>query len=160
MPESCHSESTWKFKNRMFFSIEGKEVFLFSLKSTFCSVVQSCLTLGNPMDCSTPGFPVLHHLPEFVQTHVGWVGDAIQPSSPLPSPSPPFFFLIVILNIFFLCLGNPLSLYCLGFLNLFQSVGDDGPSRARSRGFHWGLGRLWSLVFFFFLTEYEKCSLK
>ena len=67
MPESCHSESTWKFKNRMFFSIEGKEVFLFSLKSTFCSVVQSCLTLGNPMDCSTPGFPVLHHLPEFVE---------------------------------------------------------------------------------------------
>ena len=89
MPESCHSESTWKFKNRMFFSIEGKEVFLFSLKSTFCSVVQSCLTLGNPMDCSTPGFPVLHHLPEFVETQVHWVGDAIQPSGPLSPPSPP-----------------------------------------------------------------------
>ena len=41
------------------------------------------------MDCSTPGFPVLHYLPEFAQTHVHWVGDAIQPSHPLSSPSPP-----------------------------------------------------------------------
>ena len=39
----------------------------------WCSVAKSCLTLGNPMDCSTPGFPVLHHLPEFAQTHVHWV---------------------------------------------------------------------------------------
>ena len=89
MPESCHSESTWKFKNRMFFSIEGKEVFLFSLKSTFCSVVQSCSTLCDPMDCSTPGFPVLHHLPEFAETQVHWASDAIQPSGPLSPPSPP-----------------------------------------------------------------------
>ena len=43
------------------------------------------------MDCSTPGFPVLHHLPEFGQTHVHRVGDAIQPSHPLSSPSPPAF---------------------------------------------------------------------
>ena len=43
------------------------------------------------MDCSTPGFPVLHHLPEFTQAHVHWVGDAIQPSHPLSSPSPPAF---------------------------------------------------------------------
>ena len=42
----------------------------------------------NSMDCSTPGFPVLHHLPEFAQTHVHWVSDTIQPSHPLPSPSP------------------------------------------------------------------------
>ena len=42
------------------------------------------------MDCSTPGFPVLHHLPELVQTHVHWVSDAIQPSHPLSSPSPAF----------------------------------------------------------------------
>ena len=41
------------------------------------------------MDCSTPGFPILHHLPEFAQTHVHWVGDAIPPSHPLLSPSPP-----------------------------------------------------------------------
>ena len=45
-----------------------------------CPVTQSCPTLGNSMDCSTTGFPVLHHLPELAQTHVHWVGDAIQPS--------------------------------------------------------------------------------
>ena len=54
-----------------------------------CSVTQSCLTLRDPMYSSTPGFPVLHHLPELVQTHVHWVGYAIQPSHPLSSPSPP-----------------------------------------------------------------------
>ena len=55
----------------------------------FSSVTQSCLTLCNPMDCSKPGFPVLHHLPELAQIHVHWDGDAIQPSHPLSSPSPP-----------------------------------------------------------------------
>ena len=54
--------------------------------SCCCSVAQSCLTLCDPMDCSMPGFPVLHHLTELVQTHVHWVGDAIQPSHPLPTP--------------------------------------------------------------------------
>ena len=49
------------------------------------SVTQSCPTLCNPMDCSTPGFPVQHHLPEFAQTPVHWVGEAIQPSCPLSS---------------------------------------------------------------------------
>ena len=53
------------------------------------SVAQSCLTLCNPMDCSTPGFPVHHQLLVFTQTHVHWVGDAIKPSHPLLSPSPP-----------------------------------------------------------------------
>ena len=48
-----------------------------------CSVAQSCLTLCNPMDCSTPDFPVLHYLPEFAHTHVHWISDAIQPSHPL-----------------------------------------------------------------------------
>ena len=52
------------------------------------SVTQLCPTLYKPMDCSTSGFPVLHHLPEFAQTDVHWVGDAIQPSHPLLSPSP------------------------------------------------------------------------
>ena len=54
------------------------------------SVTKSCLTLWDPMDCSTPGppYPVLHHLPEHAQTHVHWVNDAIQPSHPLPPPSP------------------------------------------------------------------------
>ena len=54
----------------------------------FSSVPQSCLTLCDPMNCSMPGLPVHHQLPEFTQTHVCWVGDAIQPSHPLSSPSP------------------------------------------------------------------------
>ena len=53
------------------------------------SVTQSCLTLCDPMDCSTPDFSVHHQLPEFTQTHVHGVGDAIQPPHPLLSPSPP-----------------------------------------------------------------------
>ena len=57
----------------------------------FSSVAQSCLTLCDPMDCSMPGLPVHHQLPEFIQTHVHWVGDAIQPFHPLSSPSPPTF---------------------------------------------------------------------
>ena len=56
----------------------------------FCSVTQSCLTLCDPMDYSTPGFPVHHQLPELTQTHVHWISDAIQPSHPLSSPSPAF----------------------------------------------------------------------
>ena len=55
------------------------------------SVVQSCLILCNPMDCSAPGFPVYHQLPELAQTHVRQVSDAVQPSHPLSSPSPPAF---------------------------------------------------------------------
>ena len=55
----------------------------------FSSVTQSCLTLCNPMNRSTPGLPVHHQLLEFTQIHVRWVGDAIQPSHPLLSPSPP-----------------------------------------------------------------------
>ena len=57
----------------------------------FSSVTQSCLTLCDPMDRSTPSLAVHHQLPEFTQTHVHWVGDAIQPSHPLSSPSPPAF---------------------------------------------------------------------
>ena len=53
------------------------------------SVAQSCPTLCNPMDCSTPGLPVHHQLPEFTQTHVHQLSAAIQPSQPLSSPSPP-----------------------------------------------------------------------
>ena len=55
----------------------------------FSSVAQSCLTLCDLMNRSTPGLPVHHQLPEFTQTHVHWVGDAIQPSHPLSSPYPP-----------------------------------------------------------------------
>ena len=53
------------------------------------SSAQPCLTLCNPMNRSTPGLPVHHQLPESTQTHVHWVSDAIQPSHPLSSPSPP-----------------------------------------------------------------------
>ena len=55
----------------------------------FSSVAQSCPTLCDPMNCSTPGLPVHHQLPEFTQTHVHQVSNAIQPSHPLLSPSPP-----------------------------------------------------------------------
>ena len=57
--------------------------------TSVASVAQSCLTLCDPMDCSTPDFPVHHQLLEFTQTHIHRVGDAIQPSHPLSSPSPP-----------------------------------------------------------------------
>ena len=62
----------------------GKPCFYFQ----FSSVAQSCPTLCDPMNCSTPGLPVHHQLPEFTQTHVHQVSDAIQPSHPLSSPSP------------------------------------------------------------------------
>ena len=63
----------------------------FSVQVQFSSVAQSCPTLCNSMDCSAPGFPVHHQLPEPTQTHVHHVGNAIQPSHPLSSPSPPTF---------------------------------------------------------------------
>ena len=62
----------------------------FTLQDQFSSVTQSRPTLCNPMDCSMPGFPVHYQLPEFTQTHVHQVGDAIPPSHPLSSPSPAF----------------------------------------------------------------------
>ena len=61
----------------------------FSLFLQFSSVAQSCPTLCDPMNRSMPGLPVHHQLPEFTQTHVHWVRDAIQPSHPLSSPIPP-----------------------------------------------------------------------
>ena len=57
----------------------------------FSSVAQPCPTLCDPMDCSTPGFPVHHQLPELAQTHIHRVSDAIQPFHPLASASPPAF---------------------------------------------------------------------
>ena len=68
----------WEFK-----SLRQSEVIQFS------SVIQSCPTLCDPMNCSTPGLPVHHELPEFTQTHAHRVGDAIQSSHPLSSHSPP-----------------------------------------------------------------------
>ena len=77
------------FKTKQNFKID----FIFSVLQhlnllQFSSVAQSCLTLCDPMDRSTPGLPVHHQLPEFTQTHVHRVSDAIQPSHPLSSPSP------------------------------------------------------------------------
>ena len=72
----------WKFWNRFY---------IFSNRFIFSSVTQSCPTVCSLMDCSTPGIPVHHQLPEFTQTHVHWVGDTIQSSQPLSSPSPPTF---------------------------------------------------------------------
>ena len=64
------------------------------LYTQFSSVAQSCPTLCNPMDCIMPGLPVhlmVYQLPEFIQTHVHWVSDAIQPPRHLSAPSPPAF---------------------------------------------------------------------
>ena len=58
-----------------------------SVPGIWCSVTQLCLTLCDPLDCSTPGFSVLHYLPEFAQTHVHCISNAIQPSHPLLPPS-------------------------------------------------------------------------
>ena len=69
------------YKYRLLFSVQ------------FSSVAQLCPTLCDPMNCSMPGLPVHHQLPEFAQAHVHQVADAIQPSNPLLSPSPPAFSL-------------------------------------------------------------------
>ena len=75
------------------FSVFQKQFFLYyyivNSSVQFSSVAQSCPTLCDPMNRSTPGLPVHHQLPEFTQTHVHQVSDAIQPSHPLSSPSPP-----------------------------------------------------------------------
>ena len=79
----------------LFFLIEQKSgiqhIIYFVSRKDFkncCSIAKPCLTLCNPMDCSMPGFPVLHYLLEFAQTHVHWISDAIQPSHPLLPSSP------------------------------------------------------------------------
>ena len=77
--------------------LELDEIFVWDIKileltiCKNCSVVQSYPTLCNPRDCSTPGLPVPHHLPEFAQVHVHCIGDAIQPSHPLIPSSPSAF---------------------------------------------------------------------
>ena len=75
--ESIYPQKTW---SRMVIS-----------SVQFGSVAQLCPTFCNPMDCSTPGFPVHHQLSESIQTHVHHIGDAIQPSYLLSYPSPPAF---------------------------------------------------------------------
>ena len=75
--------------NNIIFHIVAEVIIPIYRFSQFSSVAQSCLTLCDPMNRSTPGLPVHHHLPEFTQTHVHQVSDAVQPSHPLSSPIPP-----------------------------------------------------------------------
>ena len=71
-----------------FYSLSLHDWMSVSVSVQFSSVAQSCPTLCDPKNCSMPSLPVHHQLPEFTQTHVHWVGDATQPSHPLPSHSP------------------------------------------------------------------------
>ena len=94
-----HTSITFIYVNFIEFRIVWFESTYFSLGQLirahwstsvqFSSVTQSCPTLCDPMNCSTPGLLVHHHFLEFTQTHVHWVGDAIRLSHPLSSPSPP-----------------------------------------------------------------------
>ena len=78
--------STWLSTNHGACTVPDNSGYCFC-----CLVAKSCLTLWDPMDCSTPGFPILHYLLEFAQTHVHWVDNVIQPTHPLLSVSPPAF---------------------------------------------------------------------
>ena len=101
--ESCSLNEKTKFQSNTGLLLITKFVYLLIVNLIFkisvnleeviflqsCySVAKSCLTLCHPMDCSMPDFTVLHYLPEFAQTHVHWVSDAIQPPHPLSPPSP------------------------------------------------------------------------
>ena len=89
--------SVWSFKSLILFNKEvnlnviGLYIMPIFVQACCCSLAQLCLTLWNPMDCSIPGFPVLHHLPELPQTHAHWVSEVIKPSGPLLPPSPPAY---------------------------------------------------------------------
>ena len=86
-----HWRQSWHFLGMIFF-LSSSLYFWASFSSVqFSSVTQLCPTLCNHMNCSMSGLPVYHQLPEFTQSHVHWVGDAIQPSHPLLSPSPSAF---------------------------------------------------------------------
>ena len=80
-------------------SLIGNAWFSFS-SVQFSSLTQLCPTLSDPMDCRMPGLPVHHQFLEFTQTHVLWIGDAIQPSHPLSFPSPLFFNLFQYQDLF------------------------------------------------------------
>ena len=79
----------WVPHSLRLYTSEAIQTAWFKIMERFSSVAQSCPTLCDPMNCSTPGLPVHHHLPEFTQTHIHWVSDAIQTSHPLSSPFPP-----------------------------------------------------------------------
>ena len=81
----------WRVESEVSFPLPGMLDNILGMMYYCCSVAQWCPTLCDPIDCSTPGFLVLHHPPELTQTCVHWVGDTIQPSRPLLSLSPPTF---------------------------------------------------------------------
>ena len=90
MNEASWLPTTWTYLIPLNCTLKnGKGWYLCYVYFCCCSVTQLCLTLCDRMDCSTPGFPVLHHLLEFAQTHVHWVSDAIQPFHSLSPPSCP-----------------------------------------------------------------------
>ena len=100
--EACHLQSMGSQRLRFIWSLYlvwGINIILtppppqmfIHLSQSVSSTTQLYPTLCDPMDCSTPGLPVYHQFPELTQTHVHWVSDAIQPSHPLSSPSPPVF---------------------------------------------------------------------
>ena len=98
-PHTCLVFSKYLFNNWIYDLIKSSEQ---SRRDRYycphfcCCSVAKCPTFCDPMDCRTPSFPVLHYLPEFAQTHVHWVGDAIQPSHPLsPLLLLPSIFLII-----------------------------------------------------------------
>ena len=88
-----HGNGPLKFTSSTCFLLSWVLILTFKVQhskfSCRCSLAKPSLTLCNPTDCSTPGFPVFHHLLELAQTHVRWVSDAIQPSYPLSPPSSP-----------------------------------------------------------------------
>ena len=84
----CHTLRKVCVNIMIYMGIESKKEWIYV---SVQSVAQSWPTLCNPRDCSMPGLPVHHQPPEFTQTHVHWVSDAIQSSHPLSSPSPPTF---------------------------------------------------------------------
>ena len=86
-PDILEYEVKWALRRFTANKASGGDAICSSVQ--FSSVPQSCPTLCNPMNRSTPGLPVHHQLPEFTQTHDHQVNDAIQPSHPLSSPSPP-----------------------------------------------------------------------
>ena len=96
------------------------------LSAQFSSVTQSCPTLCNPMNCSTPGLPIHHQVSEFTQTHVHWVGDAIQPSHPLSFPPPPSL--------------NPSSLRVFSNVSSSHHVAKVLEFQPQCQSFQWTLG--------------------
>ena len=93
------------------------------LRNVNSSVTESCPTLFDPMDCSTPGFPVLHYLLQCAQTHVHQVSDVIQPSHPLLPPSPPAFNLSQHQGLFQWVSSYTLQLFLIiSWLELFKNT--------------------------------------